>query len=122
MQATASTDQAVQRGRRASAYEQWYMLEGHVRFFCQDQTLDAEPGAFIFLPRDAAHSFRVDQTSPARMLLVSVPGGIERYFAEAGEPAAERRFPPPPGPPNMDRLKTIGHKYGIEFPGGQTPR
>ena len=96
-------------------------MRGQVRFFCADQELLAEPGAFIFLPKDMTHSFRVDSAGPARMLLVSVPGGIEGYFTEAGEPAAERSFPPPPGPPDMDRLKTIGRKYGIEFPGGKTP-
>jgi len=102
--------------------EPWYVVEGRVRFFCGDQVLEAEPGAFIFLPKDLPHSFRVDQAGPARMLLVGVPGGIERYFTEVGEPALERKLPPPPGPPDMERLKTIGSKYGIEFPGGQTPQ
>lgn len=101
--------------------EPWYVLEGRVRFFCQDQTFEAEPGTFIFLPRDIPHSFRVDPSGPARMLLMGVPGGIERYFTEAGERAPERRLPPPPGPPDMERLRSLGAQYGIEFPGGQTP-
>ena len=101
--------------------EPWYVLEGHVRFFCQDQAFDAEPGAFIFLPKDVTHSFRVDESAPARMLLMGVPGGIERYFAEAGEPAVERTLPPPPGPPDMDRLRPLARRYGIELLGGPTP-
>jgi mannose-6-phosphate isomerase-like protein (cupin superfamily) len=100
--------------------EPWYVLEGHVRFFCQDQTFDAEPGTFVFLPRDVVHSFRVAEAAGARMLLVSVPAGIERFFAEAGEPATERKLPPPAGPPDP-RTKAIASKYGIDILGGPTP-
>lgn len=102
--------------------EPWYVLEGRVRFFCLDQAFDAEPGAFVFLPRDIAHSFRVDESAAARMLLIGVPAGIERYFSEAGEPAPERRLPPVAGPPDMDRLKPLARKYGIELLGGPTPQ
>jgi quercetin dioxygenase-like cupin family protein len=102
--------------------EPWYVLEGHVRFFCEDQVLEAEPGAFIFLPRDVEHSFRVDASSPARLLLIGVPAGIERYFTAAGEPAAERKLPPPPGPPDMERLRPLARTHGIELLGGPTPQ
>lgn len=102
--------------------EPWYVLEGRVRFFCQDQAFDAEPGAFIFLPKDVAHSFRVDQSGPARMLLVGVPAGIERYFTAAGEPAPERTLPPPPGPVDLEWLKALAHTYGVEILGGPTPQ
>ena len=101
--------------------EPWYVLEGRVRFFCQGQAFDAESGAFVFLPRNIAHSFRVDESAAARMLLIGVPAGIERYFAEAGEPALERKLPPPAGPPD-DRLRTLARKYGVEILGGPTPR
>ena len=98
------------------------MLEGRVRFFCQDEAFDAEPGAFIFLPRDIVHSFRVDEAAPARMLLMGVPAGVERFFASAGEPAAERTIPPPPGPAELDRVRALAREYGIDILGGPTPR
>jgi mannose-6-phosphate isomerase-like protein (cupin superfamily) len=101
--------------------EPWYVLEGRVRFFCQDQTFDAEPGTFVFLPRDVVHSFRVDESGPARMLLTGVPAGIERFFAEAGQPASERTLPPPAGGPD-ESLKAIARKYGVEILDGPTPR
>ena len=44
--------------------EPWYVLEGHVRFFCRDEAFDAEPGTFVFLPKDITHSFRVDESAP----------------------------------------------------------
>ena len=102
--------------------EPWYVVEGRVRFFCNDQAFDAEPGAFIFLPKDLTHSFRVAESGSARLLLVGIPAGIERYFSEAGEPAAERKLPPPPGPPDLPRLQALGRKYHIDILGGPTPR
>jgi quercetin dioxygenase-like cupin family protein len=101
--------------------EPWYVLEGRVRFYCQDQTFAAEPGAFIFLPKDIPHSFRVDQSSPARLLLVGVPAGIEHFFTEAGEPAVERKLPPAAGPAGLERVKALALQYGIEILGGPTP-
>jgi len=101
--------------------EPWYVLEGHVRFFCLHQTFDAEPGAFIFLPKDLTHSFRVDKSGPARLLLIGVPGGIEHYFTEGGEPAPERTLPPPAGPGDLDRVRALARKYEIEILGGPTP-
>jgi mannose-6-phosphate isomerase-like protein (cupin superfamily) len=102
--------------------EPWYVLEGHVRFFCQDQTFDAEPGTFIFLPKDLAHSFRVDASASARMLLIGIPAGIEQYFAEAGEPALERTLPPAAGPADIERLRALARHYELEILGGPTPQ
>jgi len=102
--------------------EPWYVLEGRVRFFCQDEAFDAEPGSFVFLPKDIVHSFRVDESAPARMLLLGVPGGVERFFATAGEPAPERKIPPPPGTAELDRVRALAREYGIDILGGPTPR
>jgi quercetin dioxygenase-like cupin family protein len=102
--------------------EPWYVLEGRVRFFCQDQVFEAEPGAFVFLPKDIVHSFRVDESAAARMLLMGVPGGVERFFAAAGEPALERTIPPAPGPAELDRVRSLARDYGIDILGGPTPR
>ncbi len=102
--------------------EPWYVLEGRVRFFCQDKAFDAEPGSFVFLPKDIVHSFRVDESAPARMLLMGVPGGVEQFFATAGEPAPERMLPPPPGPAELDRVRALAREYGIDILGGPTSR
>ena len=98
------------------------MLEGRVRFFCRDQAFDAEPGTFVFLPKDIVHSFRVDESGAARMLLMGVPGGVERFFVAAGEAAQERTIPPAPGPTELDRVRALARDFGIDILGGPTPR
>ena len=55
------------------------MLGGELSIRCGDDTFDALAGSFVFLPRGRPHRFwATDQ--PARLLLITVPGGIEDYF------------------------------------------
>jgi hypothetical protein len=52
------------------------------------------------------------------MLVMSTPGGLERFFAELGEPALDREQPPAPsGPPDFGRMLAIAHKHGIDIVG-----
>jgi hypothetical protein len=43
------------------------------------------------------------------------PGGFEKFFLEAGDPAREGSSPPE-GAPDMGNLVEIGQKYGLEIP------
>ena len=50
------------------------------------------------------------------MLVVYTPGGVDRFFAEAGEPAAAPGLPPPPeGPSDLERLTSIAARYGMDI-------
>jgi quercetin dioxygenase-like cupin family protein len=97
--------------------EPWYVLEGTVTFACGALTYEAAPGAFIYLPRDVPHGFRVADAQPAKMLLLSVPAGLEGMFQELGEPATAPILPPPPGPADLDRMRSVASKYGVEILG-----
>ena len=44
------------------------------------------------------------------MLIMTVPSGIERFFARCAE-----EFAKPGGPPEMQRLFEIGAEHGIHF-------
>ena len=44
------------------------------------------------------------------MLIMTVPSGIERFFARCAE-----EFAKPGGPPEMARLFDIGAEHGIHF-------
>jgi hypothetical protein len=59
---------------------------------------------------------RLEPTSKARVVITHEPGGMDRFFAEAGEPAPRREIPPAPtSPPDVARLAKIGARYGLEI-------
>lgn len=96
--------------------EAFYILEGQLSFSCGDRTWQAVPGTFVFLPRDIVHGFRVEGPQPARLLQLNTPAGIERYFAQAGEPAQQRALPPA-GPPQVGKAIALAEAYGVEIMG-----
>jgi hypothetical protein len=52
----------------------------------------------------------------ARLLVTCLLGGIDRFFADAGEPATSRELPPPSEtPPDLERLAAIGERYGMQM-------
>ena len=88
--------------------EPMYILEGEYTFWIGEQVLEAGPGAFVFLPRDLPHCFRVEGTQPGRLLQLTMPGGLERAFEEAGRPTPEPVLPPAPsGPPSQTEIQRL---------------
>jgi mannose-6-phosphate isomerase-like protein (cupin superfamily) len=59
--------------------ECFYVLDGELSIRCGDDTFNAPAGSFVFLPRGRPHRFWA-KDQPARLLLITVPGGIEDYF------------------------------------------
>lgn len=55
------------------------MLGGELSIRCGSDTFDAPAGSFVFLPRGRPHRFWA-RDEPAKLLLITVPGGIEHYF------------------------------------------
>ena len=100
--------------------EGFYILEGEMTFYVGDQTIKAQPGSFLFGPKEVPHAFRVD-SGPARLLFVLSPAGFEDLVREMGEPARDLTIPPQPDEePNeaeMERLAAIGARYGAEILG-----
>ena len=96
--------------------ESFYVVEGQVSFVCDNRWLKVGPGVFVFGPRDFPHGFRVEGTTPARLLILATPGGFERFVVEMSEPAKELTLPPP-APPDMSKLMTLANKYRIEILG-----
>lgn len=79
----------------------------------RDEHVDVGPGAVIFIPRGTQETF--EPTTTLRMIVVYLPGGMDGFFAEAGEPAARREVPAPLSqPPDVDKLSRIGARYGLQ--------
>ena len=91
-----------------------YVLEGNLRYHIDGETFEGTPGSFFHIPAGVVENF--EPVSDCRVLVVYAPGGVEKFFAEAGEPAARREVPPAPTePPDLERLMAIGEKHGMEI-------
>jgi quercetin dioxygenase-like cupin family protein len=97
--------------------ETFHILEGAVSITCGDQTWNASAGDYAFLPRGIAHSLKIVGETPVKLELITSPGsplGFEHFVEEMGEPA-QSMTPPPPAPPDMQKLLTLAAKYQIEL-------
>ena len=80
--------------------EGFYVLEGNVTFYVGNETYQASPGTFVFLPHGVAHSYTFE-TDVVHMLAIVAPGGIEQHVRDPrfAEPAEAPTLPPPPASP-----------------------
>ena len=106
---------AVPRHVHHAEDEAWYFLEGEATFYCGEDSFTAGKGAWVFLPRDVPHAFKVGPAG-ARMLTLSAPSGFADFVEECGEPAPGLSIPPQ-GPLDVERLATIAAKYQVEIVG-----
>ena len=59
-----------------------YVLEGALDFFWGCEKKDAVAGSFFYQPRGTPHGFRVKGETPARILYLAFPGGMDRFISE----------------------------------------
>lgn len=84
--------------------ESLYVRSGTLEVECGDDRFQAEPGSFVFLPRNLPHTFR-SVGGRATALLVVTPGGLDEYFAELSAALAAHADPA--------QVRTIQQRYGI---------
>jgi len=68
--------------------------------------------SFVFAPRGIPHTFKNVGTTPARVLVIISPAGLERFFAERD---ALQKDVPITDPSYPTRDKALSEKYGLEF-------
>jgi quercetin dioxygenase-like cupin family protein len=90
--------------------EALYVLAGELTARVGDRTHTLGAGAFILMPRDVPHSFANPNASEARVLVISSPGAVERYFEETAELAKAAG-----GQLDMQQQVELAKRYGIEF-------
>lgn len=93
--------------------ELFYVLEGHIRIEAGDEVLDAPVGSLSFIPRGVPHVFQNVGTTPARLLVIFTPAGMERFFE--GVAAL------PDGPPDPAAIREIAHGAWMEVLGPPLP-
>ena len=59
-----------------------YVLEGALTFFWGSEQKAALTGSYFYQPRGIPHGFRVAGRTPARMLYLTFPAGLDRFVIE----------------------------------------
>jgi len=67
-----------------------YVLEGALDFFWGSKKKEAVAGSFFYQPRGTPHGFRVKGEKPARILYLTIPGGMDRFISEHGCESPEK--------------------------------
>jgi quercetin dioxygenase-like cupin family protein len=93
----------------ANEDEAWYVLEGELRFRLDEQLAAAPAGTFVFVPRGTAHCFQNAGDTPARILVLFTPSGMERFF--------DRFAAQPPGAVDPRAFASIGGEVGMDVVG-----
>jgi quercetin dioxygenase-like cupin family protein len=99
--------------------ETYVLLEGEASFWVDadpatEEGLRRGPGAVVFVPGDAPHTYRVE--SPLlRLLVLSTPAGLEDYVLALGTPDAEAPEP------SRERMREVARELGVVIHGPPPP-
>lgn len=104
--------------RHAREAEVFYMLAGRMDYEAGGALYHLGEGDIIWLPPGVAHRFRIRGETPADILALTVPGGLDDLYRTVGTPAAERRIPDAyPSEPEIVRWNAASAEHGMEVLG-----
>lgn len=103
--------------RHSKEEEAFFVLSGEIEVICDGQEATLQSGGFAHLPKGSAHAFKNRSTSPAEMLIIVAPGGLEGMFRKSGKVADLEKQPSAPTEEELARLPEIAAKYGVEILG-----
>lgn len=95
--------------------EHVHVVEGTVRYHVGNETFDVSAGSDVFLPKGTLEWFENVSSSPAKLRVTYMPGGIEAFFREVGQPAGNAGLPPPGAMPDAATVARIAKKYDLEI-------
>lgn len=95
--------------------ELFYVLAGEVTFTVAGEQVVAGPGTYVSVEPGVVHAFRNESDTDARMLIQTMPAGMDAYFREVGVPVDSMADDIPVTPEHIADLKTAAPKYGIDF-------
>ena len=93
--------------------EGWYLLQGRITCTCGDETVAAEPGAFLWLPRDVPHRLRFE--TECHLLQIAIPAGLEVFHERMGQPATRLELPPPGQVLDTEKYRRLAAEQGLEI-------
>jgi quercetin dioxygenase-like cupin family protein len=72
-----------------------YVLEGELTFFWGSDKKKAVAGSYFYQPRGTPHGYRVEGSTPARFLYMTIPASFDRFVIE-------QELPVPKSEPETD--------------------
>jgi quercetin dioxygenase-like cupin family protein len=66
-----------------------YILEGALTIFWGSDKNEAVAGSYFYQPRGIPHGFRVEGDTPARILYMTFPAGMDQFVIEQGQLAPD---------------------------------
>lgn len=69
--------------RHHAMEESFFVLDGRFTFTLGDDTVHAEQGSYLLVPRGTRHT--IEAADPGRLLTLMVPGGLEDMFFELAQ-------------------------------------
>jgi mannose-6-phosphate isomerase-like protein (cupin superfamily) len=100
--------------------ERWdtgfYILVGEYSFVIAGETVAASLGSWVYVPREVPHAWRCE-SAEGRLLSVTVPGGFEGFYRQAGESVPDRTRLPTRSEMDMEALTSTAARFGIRIIG-----
>lgn len=85
-----------------------HVLEGEIDVRLDNEVLHAPAGGIIHLPRRYPHALQNPLKTPLRLMVHTIPGGLEGYFTEVEDALQNGTF-------NAEVHTEISKKYGLEW-------
>lgn len=99
-----------------AAREAFYVLEGRFELVIGDQRVICGTGGFATIPPAQPHRWRNVGQSQGRLLCFIVPGGLEGFFRQIGQPVPGRRALPPTLETEPEAVPgDVAARFGIEL-------
>ena len=103
------------RHRHRNEDEAWYVMEGELTFWLDDEQRSVAAGSFVFGPRGIDHRFRV-VSDQAHFLLLLTPAGFEEFTRVCGWPATSLTMPPADLPArDVALVQEAAHRHGLDI-------
>jgi mannose-6-phosphate isomerase-like protein (cupin superfamily) len=102
--------------RHLAEDELFTITEGSISFAAGDEFRLVSSGESVFVPRGTRHVYRNEQATPARMIAVYTPAGMEGWFREVCTQVDDPAAPPPPVTDELiERMLKAGPRYNVEW-------
>ena len=85
-----------------------YILEGQIDIRLDNNKLQVPAGGIVHLPKKIPHALQNPLSTPLRIMVYAIPGGLENYFNEVDAALQDGSF-------NNEVHQQISRKYGLEW-------